>query len=1171
MCAARSDNIKQRAPHRLEKPSTPVIFEVMQTAANRLNESAMRVIDRASEDEGTLRGSWAVGLQAAAVQKLLCGAILEVEKDDSSGDRVIGFVLHNNSPQGVQNDGTVGIYPAGVFVDVGSPDGSRTAWNGIIRRWCPGFFAPDYHPVVQGFRVALAPVAHDAEPRFRADYFHTSPPGSASVHQEDLPVTAENMSRFGATFVEWVVNDVAPPAVDTAGALAFATVVRRHPSYRVATAAAALVAIDIPSGGGAHGQDKLRHMGSFVAGLAGLAGEGHRMARLFSAAAKSPGAAFDPYRLQTIEAAVACTDATIELLALSLTSGAAQQTSESMRPTPGAPPLPAAVAASLAGGRMASVIKAIIAAGAELAPSGPTAGALMGSHALTPFSATAPAGAPGAHTGGATGGGYGSGVGHGGGGGGAGGGGGTGGGGCHSGAAAGGGTVGVSTWAGADTVGLRPAYEVVAHFCPVAALPAAGGAIDPIYMFRELSGGSSAGAEKLFDTLASARQPARPRTGLLASAPLSAVTDLRRIASYVDGAAPHVSLHTWDSLARMWALEGPQEAAVCCGRVELLVITANEWKTFRGTEGPTVTAARTAASDLPVGASSDMAKTLVPTPTDAKARQGKDDDARRLAVPLGVMAAVSTAQVIEDEWRVRQASDRLPAFAEAGRLASQSGGRGAANARYLASNGRLAEDNSGTSQLLATSLTLERARMHTDTVRRGTSRIGAERVAVDSKANGGSGERAGQNESAMGSLVTLSFTSFDSAILLYGGDRPAVRTQNYQLRAIVGAQGARWGDSALQHDCGKALKFLDSVWTDICVVGLGMRRARRSKFRFRDDDEARDRHDESSDGSDADDSDHSDVTAAPSVGMYWTFKHLLASGFGLDATMQQLTDATRKLARRAETWRADVAVDLPEIASIFEKTCTERRTAVAGIMENLSSALPSMVAAHVAAAGGAPVAGSLAALPGPPPAGGPVVDATSRRSEQRKRKREEKKQQKAALAGGPAPAPAVAPAPAAAPAALVAAGGGAGAGGGGGGAGGAGTGGGGGGGGATAGAAAATAAKARADAGRQREAALVASDMATFNGTDGELTDAAQCFRVFEQLVREDGTFDKEPCPKRACRPGHGDCFAPAAGSGREPCRRCPESKFDAAKEMPMVKRIAARCSADRQAGMATT
>ena len=59
MCAARSDNINQRAPHRLEKPSTPVIFEVIQTAANSLNESAMRVVDRASEDEGTLRGSWA--------------------------------------------------------------------------------------------------------------------------------------------------------------------------------------------------------------------------------------------------------------------------------------------------------------------------------------------------------------------------------------------------------------------------------------------------------------------------------------------------------------------------------------------------------------------------------------------------------------------------------------------------------------------------------------------------------------------------------------------------------------------------------------------------------------------------------------------------------------------------------------------------------------------------------------------------------------------------------------------------------------------------------------------------------------------------------------------------------------------------------------------------------
>ena len=60
------------------KLNPPGIFEAMQTAATTLNENAMTLIGCMVRDELAMRSSWQDGLQAAAVQGLLCGAVLGV-------------------------------------------------------------------------------------------------------------------------------------------------------------------------------------------------------------------------------------------------------------------------------------------------------------------------------------------------------------------------------------------------------------------------------------------------------------------------------------------------------------------------------------------------------------------------------------------------------------------------------------------------------------------------------------------------------------------------------------------------------------------------------------------------------------------------------------------------------------------------------------------------------------------------------------------------------------------------------------------------------------------------------------------------------------------------------------------------------------------------------------
>ena len=209
---------------------------------------------------------------------------------------------------------------------------------------------------------------------------------------------------------------------------------------------------------------------------------------------------------------------------------------------------------------------------------------------------------------------------------------------------AGGGAGGMArpTSVGSTGVPLKPLPEVLQHFCPAPCMPAAGASFDLLAIFTALGG------EPIYAALAASRRPPRTRTFLPSGEPRSAANDLCHLASYIDGAPPSQSLTTWDDLAMAWSVEGAVAAVAVEDRIELLIGLGREWQLSEAAR-PAVSG-KMSIAELPLGGFSDMKATLVPSLEDGKAAQRTaDTEARRLAVPAGVMASVATAAAIEAE------------------------------------------------------------------------------------------------------------------------------------------------------------------------------------------------------------------------------------------------------------------------------------------------------------------------------------------------------------------------------------------------------------------------------------------------------------------------------------------------------------------------------------------
>ena len=368
---------------------------------------------------------------------------------------------------------------------------------------------------------------------------------------------------------------------------------------------------------------------------------------------------------------------------------------------------------------------------------------------------------------------------------------------------------------------LRPVQDVLFYFWPLEVAAAADGKADVAAIFTALN--AQAGGETVFEALAQARVPPRTRSGLGGAGHTSAATDLRKIASYVDGTPPSDSHMTWVAMVSDWEAAGRVDAAGCVERLEGLLQEAQEWQVAKAA-APAV--GRLSLADLPFGAASDLSKTLVPAPTDQKAKPA-DMEARVVAVPAGALASIMTAPAVESEWAARGRFDSLDPFEQASRIACSRRGLGVSGARFLASSGRLAEDHSGAPMILPSSLTHVRALVHTRLVRRSKRRIGEERLAVDVRVD--KSVRTLQHVAFIENMIAVRVISLSVPIELYGGRRAS----KARARIEGGGDGSSyWGDAAQDAMVAQALTFVDRMWTDHCVHGLGMRAAIRGKFSY---------------------------------------------------------------------------------------------------------------------------------------------------------------------------------------------------------------------------------------------------------------------------------------------------------------------------------------------------
>ena len=149
-------------------------------------------------------------------------------------------------------------------------------------------------------------------------------------------------------------------------------------------------------------------------------------------------------------------------------------------------------------------------------------------------------------------------------------------------------------------------------------------------------------------------------------------------------------------------------------------------------------------------------------------------------------------------------------------------------ARFLMSSARLAQDGSGVQPIIPNSLSQLRVRWYTYLHSRGSKRVGEPRLRDDVLHD--KGVRSMQLNTVVDAVLACHVISLAHPIELLGGEkapRGAVR--------LPGAPslGGKWGDPAVANDIAQALELLDSMWSDFCILGIGMRGASRGLFHVR--------------------------------------------------------------------------------------------------------------------------------------------------------------------------------------------------------------------------------------------------------------------------------------------------------------------------------------------------